>query len=81
MEATTIDILATYITAEILKQPRRKLNPTEALISSGLVDLFHLVDLALFIEDTLGVHLDDTELTADTFDTLEQLASLVDQRR
>lgn len=81
METTTIEILAIYIATEILKQPRRKLSPTEALISSGLVDSFHLVDLALHIEDTFGVHLDDTELTADTFDTLEQLAALVDQRR
>ncbi len=81
MDAATIDILANYISTEILKQPRRKLSPTEALISSGLVDSFHLVDLALFIEDTFGAHLDDTELTADTFDTLEQLAAVVDQRR
>jgi acyl carrier protein len=81
MESTTIDILANYIAAEILKQPRRKLAPTEALISSGLVDSFHLVDLSLYIEDTFGAHIDDIELTADTFDTLEQLASLVDQRR
>ena len=81
METTTIEILAIYIATEILKQPRRKLSPTEALISSGLVDSFHLVDLALYIEDTFGVHLDDTELTADTFDTLEQLAALVEQRR
>jgi len=81
MEATTIDILANYVATEILKQPRRKLSATEALISSGLVDSFHLVDLALYIEDTFGVHLDDTELTADTFDTLEQLADLIDQRR
>ncbi len=81
METTTIEILANYIATEILKQPRRKLSPAEALVSSGLVDSFHLVDLALYIEDTFGVHLDDTELTADTFDTLEQLAALVDQRR
>ena len=73
--------LSQYITAEILKQPKRRLTPDEKLISGGLIDSFHLVDLALFIEDAFGVHIDDTELNSETFDTLEQLATLIEQRR
>ncbi len=72
--------LASYITGEILKQPKRMIRPDEAIISSGLVDSFSLVDLSLFIEDNFGVHIDDTELNADTFDTLEQLVKLIQQR-
>jgi len=72
--------LARYIATEILKQPKRTINPTEKLISSGLIDSFHLVDLSLYIEDTFGVHIEDTELNADTFDTLDQLVNLVRQR-
>lgn len=73
--------LASYITASILKQPGRQLDPSGPLLSSGLVDSFSLVDLALFIEDTFGVHIDDTELNPQTFDTLDQLAALVEARR
>jgi len=73
--------LAQYIAATILKQPKRVLAPDEKLISSGLIDSFHLVDLGLYIEDTFGVRIDDTELTAETFDTLAQLAALVESRR
>jgi acyl carrier protein len=73
--------LARYIATQILKQPNRTISPQEALISSGLIDSFHLVDLSMFVEDTLGVRIDDTELNADTFDTLEQLVSLIEQRR
>lgn len=72
--------LANYIATEILKQPKRTIKPTEKLISSGLIDSFHLVDLSLYVEDTFGVHIDDTELNADTFDTLIQLVNLVQQR-
>ena len=72
--------LSEYITGTMLKQPGRTLKPDEALISSGLVDSFHLVDLALFVEDAFGVHLDDTELTADTFDNLDQLAEFIKSR-
>lgn len=73
--------LSQFIASEILKQPSRMISPTEALISSGLIDSFHLVDLALFVEDTFGVRIDDTELNVDTFDTLQQLSTLIRQRQ
>ena len=75
------DTLRQYIAAKILKQPKRVLREDEALISSGLIDSFSLVDLALYVEDTFGVHLDDSELNAATFDTLGQLDSLIQQRQ
>lgn len=75
-----IQNLSNYIAAQILKQPKRQIAADEGLISGGLVDSFSLVDLALHVEDTYGVHLDDTELNADTFDTLAQLAALIRAR-
>jgi acyl carrier protein len=76
-----IPTLAQQIAAVILKQPKRVINPDDKLISSGLVDSFSLVDLSIFVEDTFGVHLDDTELNASTFDTLNELAALIQQRQ
>lgn len=76
-----IETIAQYIAAKILKQPNRKIGASDALISSGLIDSFHLVDLAGFVEDEFGVRLDDTELNAETFDTLAQLAALIEQRK
>jgi len=75
------DQLAQYITMQILRQRRRSIGNQEALISSGLIDSLSLVDLALYIEDTYGAHIDDTELNAATFDNLEQLAALIRQRQ
>jgi acyl carrier protein len=76
-----INKLTAYITGEILKQPKRTIRPDEPIISSGLIDSFSLVDLGLFIEDNFGVRIDDTELNANTFDTLEQLAKLIQTRQ
>jgi acyl carrier protein len=73
--------LARYVAEQIVKQPKRIVSETEALISSGLIDSFHLVDLALFVEDKFGVRIDDSELSAQTFDTLAQLAELIRQRQ
>ena len=73
--------IASYIAGTILKQPKRTIKPDEKLISSGLIDSFHLVDLGLFIEDEFGVRIDDSELNAETFDTLAQLVALVESRK
>jgi acyl carrier protein len=81
MSADIINKLAALIAEKIMKQPNRKLTPDQKLISSGLIDSFSLVDLALLVEDNFGVHLDDTELNADTFDTLQQLADLIRSRQ
>ena len=80
MKEEILTKLNAYITAQILRDPGRTLAADEPLISSGIVDSFNLVDLAIFAEDTFGVHLDDMELNVDHFDTLEQLADLILER-
>jgi len=75
-----ISSLASFIASKILKQPNRVITADEALISSGLIDSFSLMDLALFVEDTFNVRIEDTELNADSFDTLTQLAALIASR-
>lgn len=73
--------IAKFIAEKILKQPNKEIKPDEALISSGLIDSFSLMDLALFVEDTFGVKIEDTELNAETFDSLNQLADLISSRK
>jgi acyl carrier protein len=81
MTAEIITALETYVAGKILKQPARKIKPDEPLISRGLIDSFSLVDLALFVEDTFGVRIEDSELNAQTFDTLGQLADIIRLRQ
>jgi acyl carrier protein len=80
MKQEVLEKLNTYITGQILKRPDKTLNPNEPLISGGLIDSFSLVDLAMFVEQTWGVKIADTELNAQTFDTLNQLSDLIDSR-
>jgi len=73
--------LSAFIATTILKQPNRSIGSAEPLISTGLIDSFSLMDLALFVEDTFGVRIEDTELNADTFNNLTQLTSLIESRK
>ncbi len=75
------DRLRTFITSQLLNQPGLALSADTRLITSGLIDSFHRMDLALFVEDEYGVRLDDTELSGEAFDTLGQLEALIEQRR
>lgn len=80
-KAEIIEKVKIYLQEDILQLPNRAIEPDEALISSGLIDSFSLVDVALFVEDIYDVRIDDTELNADTFDTLNELADLILDRQ
>ncbi|MFH1186113.1 MAG: acyl carrier protein [Chloroflexota bacterium] len=81
MNDELISQLESQIAAHILKQPGRRIDADEPIISSGLIGSFNLVDVALYVEEAYGVHIADTELNSATFDTLSQLAALIERRR
>lgn len=76
-----IEILLANIREDILKQPGMNLKSDEPLISSGLIDSFHLVDLAMMVEETFGVRIEDYELNMELFDTVEELAAVIKSRQ
>ena len=81
MDQAVTAALEKYIATQVLKQPNRRIASDEALLSSGLIDSFSLMDLALFVEDNFGVRIEDTELNAETFDNLTQLTDLIESRK
>jgi len=72
------EALRKFITAEIMKDPDYDLQDDEALISGGLIDSFSLVELQLYIEQETGILIDDTDLTAEAIDTVNDLAALIE---
>jgi len=74
-------ILKEKIASEILNLPERKLLVDEPIISSGVIDSFSLVDLAMLVEDEFGVIIEDTELNTDNFDTIQGLAEIIFARK
>jgi acyl carrier protein len=73
--------LSQFIAEKILKQPSRTIQENEPIITSGLIDSFSLVDLALFVEERFGVHIDDTELNAETFNNIHELVKIIEKRQ
>jgi methoxymalonate biosynthesis acyl carrier protein len=81
MDSEIINTLSDFIATEILSQPERTIDREEHLISSGLIDSLSLVDIALFVEEQFKVIIDDTELNADTFDSLGELETIILSRQ
>lgn len=75
-----VEKLRDHIASEYLNMPPEDLPPDYPLVSNGLIDSFNLVDLALYVEENFGVHIEDTELNATVFDTVGQLAALIRAR-
>lgn len=75
-----VDHLCSMIAKSILKDRDMELTAKEPLISSGILDSFNLVDLAMLIEEEYQVRIEDYELNADTFDTAEELARVISER-
>ncbi|HEX8684570.1 MAG TPA: acyl carrier protein [Ardenticatenaceae bacterium] len=69
--------LRDFIRKELLKQPNYPMTDDEPLITGGVLSSFYLVQVALFIENTFGVYLEDAELTAETMDTLRQMTDRI----
>lgn len=75
------EALRQYITTELMRDPDYPLKNDEALISGGLIDSFSLVELQIFIEAEFGVHIEDTELTADAIDNVNDIITLIEARQ
>ncbi len=79
-KSDVIQLIGSKISSKILKIPEKIISADEPLISSGLIDSFSLVDLALEVEDLFGVRIEDFELNVDTFDSLGQLSDIIISR-
>ncbi len=68
-----------YVKKEYLDEDDdRDLTETTPLVSSGIVDSFSMVSLKCFLEKTYRIQIPDTEASADAFDSVTNIAALVE---
>lgn len=71
------DALMAFIRDHLAQDPSQVTSTDQALISSGIIDSFALVELSLFIEEDLGITIPDPDMTAQNFDSVDQGAATV----
>ena len=69
--------LRTFICDELLRRPDLPLEDEAPLITGGYLDSFAVARLAVFIEESFGVYVPDSELTIASMDTLDLMVKQV----
>jgi acyl carrier protein len=66
--------LKKFILEEImLESNRSKLDSEESLLDSGIIDSLGLLRLIAFIEERLGIEVEDGEVVPDNFDSISAM--------
>ncbi len=73
------DVVLEYIRSEYLEEDDDdiELDANTPLISSGIVDSFSMVSLKRFLEKRYNISIPDEEASAEAFDTVASIVSLV----
>ncbi len=69
-----------YITSELLRESRGKLDRETPLIEEGVIDSLGLFRLVAFIEEAFGVAIQDEDLRLENFQTIRQIGQYVTAR-
>jgi len=69
--------LRAFVLKELLNNPSYPIEDDEPLITSGLVDSLSLALIGVFAEESFGVYIPDTDLTAENLDTLNQMVDRI----
>ena len=70
-----------FVLKTIMRNEKFKLTYDDSLIKGGLIDSWSLAQVGLFLEDTYGFSVPDSDLTADNMDSVEMIARYVEARR
>jgi len=71
-----------FVVDEImLGDSNTKIDPNESLISSGVLDSLALLRLIAFLEEQMGVTVDDSEVIPENFESINEIKSFIEKKR
>ncbi len=66
-----------FIRYDLLKDPEIDISRDSALIESGIIDSFGIVQMVSFIEDKYGINMTGEDLVVEHFRSISTLAELI----
>jgi len=71
-----------FVVDEImLGDSNTKIDPNESLISSGVLDALALLRLIAFLEEQMGVTVDDSEVIPENFESINEIKSFIEKKK
>ncbi|MDW3214154.1 MAG: acyl carrier protein [Ilumatobacteraceae bacterium] len=79
-DASTTAVVTSFVTQRFPALPD-DLATGDSLLESGAVDSLGMLDIVMFVEEKFDIMIDDDELTAEHFETVDSISQLVDSKR
>lgn len=71
-----------FIVDEImLADSQTKIDPDESLISSGVLDSLALLRLIAFLEEQMGITVEDAEVIPENFESINEIKAFIDRKK
>jgi acyl carrier protein len=70
-------ILVTEIAVNLGK---KTLSPDEDLLENGVIDSLGIMKLVVFMEENIGIKVDDEDIVPENFQTLNNMVKFVEQK-
>ncbi len=51
-----------------------------SFLEKGVIDSMNVMEITMFLEENFKIHIDDSDITPDHFDSISKLAALVRQK-
>jgi acyl carrier protein len=75
------DAIRGYIVENYLLGDDEGLDAEESLLDAGIIDSTGVVELVAFIESVFGINVEDEEMIAENFDSIDRLTRFVVGKR
>lgn len=74
------DQIRTFVTSNFYVADPASLADEASLLDSGIIDSTGVLEVILFIEETFGISVADTEMLPDNLDSIARIAAFVERK-
>lgn len=75
------DKVRAFVTSNFYVADPAKLQDSESLLDSGIIDSTGVLEVIGFIEDNFGVTVEDHEMLPENLDSIERIASFIQRKQ
>jgi acyl carrier protein len=74
-------IVREHISENILFSQSYPYADEDSLLENGIIDSMNVMELVVFLEETMGIQVEDHEIVPDNFDSVSCLAEFVQRKQ
>jgi acyl carrier protein len=75
------EMVRNHISESILFSQNYPYSDDDSLLENGIIDSMNVMELVIFLEETMGVQVEDHEINPDNFDSVKGLAAYVRRKQ